>query len=110
MVVYKKRIDKYSTAVSGTNWSLLGRDLVKDEREVEEIVRKIMLLNAFKLTIKGIPMFYQGEELGLSNDFSYLKDKNYKGDSRCIKRIKITDSIRSKTNKKARSSIRYSIN
>jgi len=95
---FRKGVDKYGSAVSGTKWSLLGGDFEDSSEDL--VIRKIMLLNAFKLTVSGVPMFYQGEELGLSNDFSYLQDENKKGDSRFIKRIKITDNIRNKINKR----------
>lgn len=77
----------YSGAVSGTTWSLLNgnKDL-------------ILLLEAVKLTIGGIPMFYMGEELGVENDESYKNDPSKKDDSRFIKRIAIADKLRERRN------------
>ena len=95
---FKEGIDKYSTAISGTRWSLLGGDLTKNVKQNDLLIKKVLLMDAFKLSIGGIPMFYQGEEIGISNDYSYQKDPVKKVDSRFIKRIKIYDSMREKRN------------
>ena len=95
---FKEGIDKYSTAISGTRWSLLGGDLIKNVKQNDLLIKKVLLMDAFKLSIGGIPMFYQGEEIGISNDYSYQKDPVKKVDSRFIKRIKIYDSMREKRN------------
>lgn len=89
-----KEGEKYGYGVSGTKWSLLGGDLARNEKEINIVIKKIMLINAFKLSIGGVPLFYQGEELALSNDYSYKKDPKKSMDSRFVKRQKITDEMR----------------
>ncbi len=93
---FKPKIDKYGNAVSGTKWSLLGGDIAKGGKDKSVVVKKIMLMNAFKLSVGGIPQFYQGEELGLSNNYAYKDNPIKKMDSRFIKRLEITDKMRQK--------------
>lgn len=95
---YDEDKDDYGIAISGTKWSLLGGDQAKNQSELNNVFKKIMLMNAYKLSIGGIPMFYQGEELGMSNDVSYKKDPRRKMDSRFIKRQKISDKVRGERN------------
>ncbi|MBN2016032.1 hypothetical protein JW766_04335 [Candidatus Dojkabacteria bacterium] len=88
--------DDLPRGMAGTIWSMLGGDSARNGKEMEAVLRKIFLLNAFKLFVGGIPQFYQGEELGLSNDFSFQKDLVKKNDNRFVKRSFITDAVRNK--------------
>ncbi|RKF17958.1 amylosucrase [Alginatibacterium sediminis] len=55
-------------------------------------LKRIRLLNSINLSIGGIPLIYQGDELGMFNDHSYLEDPYKKDDSRWVNRPQITDS------------------
>lgn len=78
---------EYSLSVAGTTWTLLGENM-----------DLVTLLDAVKLTIGGIPLFYMGEELGVENDYNYKNDPLKKDDNRFVKRIAITDEMKERRN------------
>ena len=57
-----------------------------DEALVEMAVRRILLGHALILGYGGIPLIYMGDELGLTNDYSYLEDPNHRDDNRWMHR------------------------
>ncbi len=65
----------------------MGHD---DAEAIEHALKRIRLLNSVNLSIGGIPLIYQGDDLGMLNDHSYLKDPFKCDDSRWVNRPKIT--------------------
>lgn len=75
--------------VSGTTASLCGLEKALeeiDEAESDLAIRRILLLHGIILTIGGIPLIYLGDELGVLNNYDYVKDPEKDGDSRWLHR------------------------
>ncbi|HET9433960.1 MAG TPA: hypothetical protein VFO37_09410, partial [Chitinophagaceae bacterium] len=67
--------------ISGTLASLCGLEKAieaNDENAINVSIKKILLLQAHSFFLGGIPMLFYGDELGYTNDYSYL---NYPGKS-----------------------------
>jgi amylosucrase len=62
-----------------------------DATELEYALKRVRLMNSISLSIGGIPLIYQGDELGMLNDHSYLQDEHKRDDSRWVNRPFITD-------------------
>lgn len=76
--------------VSGTAASLAGLEAAlesRDDYEIKQAVRRILLLYGVCFTIGGIPLIYLGDELGMLNDYRYEDDPGKSGDSRWLHRI-----------------------
>lgn len=89
--------------ISGTLASLCGLEKAleeKNEQAVEWAVRRILLMQAFSFFIGGVPMLFYGDEIGYTNDYSYLKDPAKSYDNRWMHR----PVIDWKKNKKAEKS------
>jgi amylosucrase len=81
--------------VCGSLASLTGLESAVREQDTAQIQlaqKRIRLLNSINLSIGGIPLIYQGDELAMFNDFSYLDDPYKKDDSRWVNRPAITDA------------------
>ncbi len=63
-----------------------------DENALKLAQKRIRLLNSINLSIGGIPLIYQGDELAMFNDHSYLDDPFKRDDSRWVNRPQITDA------------------
>lgn len=61
--------------------------------ELDHAVKRVRLLNSINLSIGGIPLIYQGDELGVLNDHSYLRDEFKREDSRWVNRPQVTDAL-----------------
>ncbi|GMN09665.1 alpha-amylase family glycosyl hydrolase [Croceitalea sp. MTPC9] len=75
--------------ITGSAASLLGLEKALEENDdklVEEAVNKIIMLHGIILSFGGIPLIYAGDEIATLNDYSFLEDKNKKGDSRWVNR------------------------
>ena len=75
--------------ISGTLASLAGLESALragSETEVELAVRRILLLNAVILSIGGLPLLYLGDEVGTTNDYTYVGDPARAADSRWVHR------------------------
>jgi amylosucrase len=75
--------------ISGTLASLCGLEKAlndKDEIDVELSIRKILLMQAQSFFIGGMPMIFYGDELGYTNDYSYLDDPGKSYDNRWMHR------------------------
>ena len=73
----------------GTTASLLGLEPALESGEeawVTHVVGAIESLHAFLLTQSGIPVLYSGDELALTNDWSYHDDPLKADDSRYLHR------------------------
>lgn len=79
--------------VCGSLSSLCGLEnamAAGSDRAVELAVRRVRLLNSINLSIGGIPLIYQGDELGMLNDYSYQNDPSKSDDARWVNRPRIT--------------------
>lgn len=80
--------------VCGSLAALTGVDgavATGDDNARELALKRVNLLNAIICSIGGIPLLYQGDELGMANDFSYLDDPHKKNDARWVNRPRISD-------------------
>ncbi|WP_333913244.1 amylosucrase [Vibrio coralliirubri] len=79
--------------VCGSLASLAGLEKAieaDDSQAIEFALKRIRLLNSINLSIGGIPLIYQGDELGILNDHSYLEDEFKRDDTRWVNRPTIT--------------------
>jgi len=75
--------------ISGSLASLCGLEKAleeNNEHEIELSIRKILLMQAHSFFIGGIPMIFYGDELGYTNDYSYLNDAGKSYDNRWMHR------------------------
>ena len=75
--------------ITGSAASLLGLEKGLGQQNQKSIimsVNKILMLHAIILSYGGIPMIYAGDEIGMLNDYSYLKNKDLREDSRWANR------------------------
>lgn len=75
--------------ITGSAASLLGLEkglAQKNQALIKISVDKILMLHAIILSYGGIPMIYAGDEIGMLNDYSYLKNKDLRDDSRWANR------------------------
>ena len=73
----------------GTTASLCGIEAALYERNEDALHTAItadLMLHALMLSLRGIPVFYSGDEIGMLNDYSYREDPNKAADSRYIHR------------------------
>lgn len=81
--------------VCGTLASLTGLEAAietADSAAIELALGRIQLLNAVNLSMTGLPLLYQGDELGVLNDHSYLDDPHKRDDARWVNRKAITEA------------------
>lgn len=84
--------DSGERRTSGTAASLSGIELalkLKDEHMLEIAIDRYLCAYAMIFGFAGIPLLYMGDEIGLLNDSSYLKDETKAEDSRWIHRPKM---------------------
>ena len=75
--------------ITGSAASLLGLEKAiknNDQDSIKEAISKIIMLHGVVLAYSGIPLIYAGDEIGALNDYSFLKDKAKKEDSRWVNR------------------------
>ena len=75
--------------ITGSCASLLGLEKAleqNDKNKIDQAIDKIVMMHGIILSYGGIPLIYAGDEIGALNDYSYLNDKNKKGDSRWLNR------------------------
>ena len=75
--------------ISGTLASLCGLETAlknNDQQAVSESINKILMMQALSFFIGGMPMLFYGDELGYTNDYSYLKDPGKSYDNRWMHR------------------------
>lgn len=79
--------------VCGSLASLAGlEDAIKsdDINKLEQAIKRVRLLNSINLSIGGIPLIYQGDEIGMLNDYSFVDDADKYDDARWVNRPAIT--------------------
>ena len=75
--------------ISGTLASLCGLEKAISEKDAEATtlaIRKILMMQAHSFFIGGMPMLFYGDELGYTNDYSYLDDPGKSYDNRWMHR------------------------
>ena len=75
----------------GTTASLCGIEAALYEKNDNALAVGLaadMMLHALMLTLRGIPVLYSGDEIGMLNDYSYHDDPKKAADSRYIHRGK----------------------
>lgn len=75
--------------ISGSLASLCGLEKAledKNEAEIELSIRRILLMQALSFFVGGVPMLFYGDEVGYTNDYSYLKDPAKSYDNRWMHR------------------------
>ena len=75
--------------ISGTLASLCGLEKAiegKNEKATSTSIQKILLMQAHSFFIGGMPMLFYGDELGYTNDYTYLDDPNKSYDNRWMHR------------------------
>ncbi|GAA0853116.1 alpha-amylase family glycosyl hydrolase [Aliiglaciecola litoralis] len=81
--------------VCGSLASLAGLEkamLADDSQLIEHAIGRILLVHAVILAIGGVPLLYSGDELALTNDYSYQQDDSKSHDGRWVHRIAVTDN------------------
>ncbi|MEY4323462.1 MAG: hypothetical protein RL410_1243 [Actinomycetota bacterium] len=82
--------------ISGSLASLLGVERAiadKDELALEIAVARITCAYAMVYSFGGIPLLYMGDELGLTNDYSYIDVAEHADDNRWLHRPKMPWNI-----------------
>jgi amylosucrase len=82
-VPFQENLKNGDCRISGTTASLAGLG-----RQDKYAVARILAIYNIMMTTGGIPLIYLGDEVGVLNDLSYLKDKNKSSDSRWVHRVK----------------------
>ena len=75
--------------ISGSLASLCGLEtaLAADQADrIEASVKRILLMQAMSFFIGGIPMIFYGDEVGYTNDYTYLADPGKRYDNRWMHR------------------------
>jgi amylosucrase len=75
--------------ISGATASLLGLEkglLEKNNELINKAINRIILMHSGIMSLGGIPLIYYGDEVGFTNDYSYLKDEGKKNDNRWLNR------------------------
>ena len=75
--------------ITGSTASLLGLEKgmkTRNEELINEAIDKIIMLHGVILSYGGIPMIYAGDEIGTTNDYSYLNEEDKREDSRWLNR------------------------
>ena len=88
--------------ISGTLASLCGLEKAVQESNEEAIdtaINKMLLMQAHSFFIGGIPMLFYGDEVGYTNDYTYLNDPGKSYDNRWMHRPVIDWEKNNKTEK-----------
>jgi len=75
--------------ISGTLASLCGLEnalLNQQEAAIQLAIQRIVVMQAHSLFLGGIPMLFYGDEVGYTNDYSYLHDAGKSYDNRWMHR------------------------
>ncbi len=75
--------------ITGSTASLLGLEKgmkTSDQQLTDEAIDKIIMLHGIILSYGGIPMIYAGDELGTTNDYTYLNEDDKRDDNRWLNR------------------------
>jgi amylosucrase len=91
--------DNGDCRVCGSLASLCGLEKAlkqNDQPQIDMALARMNLIHSVIISIGGIPLLYQGDELATLNDYSFLEDESKRHDARWVNRPKITDQDRAK--------------
>ncbi|UWX63699.1 amylosucrase [Deinococcus rubellus] len=72
--------------ISGSAASLAGLEAAQTPEDVSLALRRLRLLHAVTLGYGGVPLLYMGDELALTNDYSYQDVPEHASDNRWLHR------------------------
>ncbi len=75
--------------ISGSLASLCGLEKALNENNraaIDLSIQKILLMQAHSFFLGGVPMLFYGDEVGYTNDYSYLKEEGKSYDNRWMHR------------------------
>jgi amylosucrase len=78
--------------ICGSLASLVGLETAvenDDKQLIASAINRILLLHAIILSFGGIPLLYNGDALGVLNDYSFIEDPTKSNDNRWVHRPKI---------------------
>ncbi|MFZ4427953.1 MAG: alpha-amylase family glycosyl hydrolase [Saprospiraceae bacterium] len=78
--------------ISGSLAALCGLEKAQfdqDYQAIELAIQKIFLMQAHSFFLGGLPMLFYGDEVGYTNDYSYLQDPGKSYDNRWMHRPRI---------------------
>ena len=88
-LVFQENLETGDRRISGTAASLLGVENALNsgnEVDLDRSLRRFLLAHAIILGFGGLPLLYMGDELGLTNDYSFAEDPEHAGDNRWVHR------------------------
>ena len=88
-LVFQENLETGDRRISGTAASLLGVEnalLSGSETDLDRSIRRLLLAHAIVLGFGGLPLLYMGDELGLTNDYSFADDPEHADDNRWVHR------------------------
>ena len=71
---------------SGTFASLAGLESAATEQETDAAINRILMGVALMASFGGLPLFYMGDEIGLTNDYDFVKISDHAHDNRWLHR------------------------
>ncbi len=75
--------------ISGTLASLCGLEkaiAAADETAIDTAIQKILLMQSQSFFLGGVPMLFYGDEVGYTNDYTYLEEEGKQYDNRWMHR------------------------
>jgi amylosucrase len=88
--------DNDDCRVCGSLASLAGLEAALSSGDAHQIwlaEQRILMIHSIILSIGGVPLFYQGDELAMLNDYSFLDDPNKAHDARWVNRPQVTEQV-----------------
>jgi amylosucrase len=74
---------------SGTFASLAGLEAARTETEIASAIDRILMGVALMASFGGLPLFYMGDEIGLTNDYNFNSEPAHAHDNRWMHRSKM---------------------
>jgi amylosucrase len=81
--------------VCGSLASLCGLEKALERGDSHQVwlaERRILMIHSIIMSIGGVPLLYQGDELAMLNDYSFAKDVTKVHDARWVNRPKVTEA------------------
>jgi amylosucrase len=91
--------------ISGSFASLAGLELAleaKDDKLIDLAIKRILMGHALICGFGGIPLLYMGDELGMLNDYDYVKVSEHAADNRWLHRPRMDWDKAAKRHEKGR--------
>jgi len=89
--------DNGDCRVCGSLASLCGLEnalAAGDSHQIWLAERRILLIHSIIMSIGGVPLMYQGDELAMLNDYSFQEDPSKAHDARWVNRPAVTDAAK----------------